>query len=304
MAGNSAVAGDIRVGLTLSDDIYLAPIFAAEKLGLFKKAGIEVKRSSIRDIAVGLEALTAGQVDIIDAPGPAAALATDQGLPGKIVVTNAAGFYGWTVVVRTGTGVRSIGVLDGKNVGITSVRSLAGMAISLAQDRAKIEFAVQAIGAGALVPMLRERKIDAIISPATLGLREVAGGRARIAYDLSLGKEQYTVSTLIASNAMMQKRPADLKAFLAARTAALIHMQANRKWTVDLLKEFANLSDTLLVEQMYDSIIRRMNAIGPTDAATLKAAINLAARAWKTPELSAINPANLFTNEFLPATGK
>ncbi len=300
----TATATEIRVGLTLSDDIYLAPIFAADKLGLFKKAGIEVKQSSIRDIAVGLEALTAGQVDIIDAPGPAAALATDEGLPGKIIVTNASGFYGWTIIVRAKTGLQSVGELNGKNVGITAVRSLAGMAASLAQDRAKITINIQALGAGALIPALRDNKIDAIISPAGLGLREVSGGRARIAYDLSLGKEMYTVSTLIASNAMMQKRSSDLKAFLAARSAALKHMQDNPKWALDMLKEYAHLTDTVLLDQMYKNIIRRMDVIGATNEATLKAALNLASRSWKAPKLGTINPANLFTNEFLPQAGK
>ena len=294
-----AQAGDVRVGLTLSDNVNLAPIFAAEKLGLFRSAGITVKRAPIRGINVGLEALAAGHVDIIDAPGPAAALDQDRKLAGKIVVTNASGFFGWTVVVNHKSGVQAMAELDGKKFAITTIRSLAGMAAFLAAERTRIKMDLQAVGAGALIPMLRDNRVSAVISPASLGLREVAGGGARIVYDLSLGNDPYTVSTLIASNAMISNRPSELRAFLAANSAALVHMQMNRKWSIDLLKEFANLTDTALVERMHDNIIRRMDPRGKTDPQALKNALALAATAWRLPNIAAVDPILLYTNEFI-----
>lgn len=294
-----ATAGDVRVGLTLSDNVYLAPIHAAEKLGLFRVAGINVKRAPIRGIAVGLEALAAGQVDIIDAPGPAAALDQDRKLPGKIVVTNASGFFGWTVIVNSSSGVQAIGELEGKTFAITTVRSLAGMAASLAAARSNIKIDLQAIGAGALIPSLRANKVDAVVSPAWLGLREVSTGGARIVYDLGLSPEPYTVSTLIASHAMIADKPSELRAFLAAISSALAHMQSNRKWSVELLKEVGNLTDTALVERMYDNIIRRMDLRGKTEPEALSNALSLAARAWNLPDIAAMDPDKLYTNDFL-----
>ncbi|MGE3247404.1 MAG: ABC transporter substrate-binding protein [Beijerinckiaceae bacterium] len=298
-AATGASASEIRIGITLADDIYLAPILAAEKLGLFKKAGIEVKRSPIRGIEVGIEALRANQVDMIDAPGPAVALASEKGLPGKIVVTSASGFFGWTVIVNKQSGYNALADLSGKKAGIATGRSLASMAAFLAMERGQIKFDVDAVGAGSLMPMLRQNEIQAAIGPAMLGLREVAGDRARIVYDLSLGQQRYTVSTLIATSEFIEKRPADLRAFLGAVAAALAHMQQNRKWSIDLLKEHANLVNTALVERMHDNIIRRMTPGEATDAKALKASMDLAARAWNLPEIANVDPGSLFTNDFL-----
>ncbi|MDP4594376.1 MAG: ABC transporter substrate-binding protein [Beijerinckiaceae bacterium] len=306
-------AGTIRFGATLADEIYLAPIFAAEKLGLFEKAGIVVTRSLTRSIPVGLEALAAGQVDIIDAPGPAAAIAksggdgaTDAdgiggpGLPGKIVATNAAGFFGWTVIVNAASGFQSLADLRGKKIGIGAAGSLAEMAAELAMERGKVDFDLQAVGAGALIPMLRQKSIDAVIGAAMLTHREVERKRARIAYDLGLGSQSYTVSTLIASNTLMQERPAELRAFLAALAQALERMQIDRKYSIELLKEYTNIADARIVERMFDNIIRRMTPGYGTDPAALKAAERLAARAWKVKGLEKVDPQSLFTNSFLP----
>lgn len=292
----------IHVGLSLSDDIYLAPIFAAGKLGLFKKAGLVVRRSIIRTLSGSVEALAAGHVDMIDAPAPAVAMLKDreQGLPGRIVATNAAGFYGWTVTVNSTSGYQSLADLRGKTIGIGATVSLAAMAATLAMERGKVDFKVEAVGAGALAPMLREGKLDGVVASAMISQREVHSGRSRIAYDLGVGEQTYAVSTLIASNALMEKRPAELRAFLAAVAQALVRMQADRKWAIDVLKEYANIPDAQLVERMYDNIIRRMKPGGATDLKALRAAEALAARAWHIKGLAWSDAQSLFTNDFVP----
>lgn len=295
----AALAGGIKVGITLADDIYLAPIYAAEQLGLFKSAGLAVKRIPIRNIEVGLEALAASQVDLIDAPGPAIALLGAEKLAGKIVATNASGFFGWTAIVKRSSGYLSLADLAGKKTGIGTDRSLASMAATLAMERGKVDFPVTAVGAGALIPMLRQGKIDAAISSAMLGLREVQSGRARIVYDLGLGTETYAVSTLIASNSLMQKRPEELRAFLRALSGALAHMQKDRKWSIELLKRYTSITDTELVTRMYDNIIRRMNPSYSTTPKSLFTAKALAARAWKTSELHGLDLTPHYTNTFL-----
>lgn len=292
----------IHVGISLADDIYLAPIFAAGKLGLFKKAGLVVRRSAIRSLSAGVEALAAGHVDMIDAPSPAVTIAKDKekGLPGKIVATNAEGFYGWTVIVKNDSAYQSLADLRGKTLGISAPASLAAMAATLAMERGKVDFTVQAVGAGSLIPMLRQRKLDAVVASAMVAQREVASKRARIAYDLGFGEETYAVSTLIASNALMAKRPAELRAFLAAVARALTRMQSDRKWSIEVLKEYANIVDIQLVERMHDNIIRRMKPGGATTSRALRSAEALAARAWDIKGLAWTDAQSLYTNDFVP----
>ena len=63
--------------------------------------------------------LAAGQADIIDASGPAAAQAFPGGNGGKLIAAAANGFFGWTVIARNG-GPQSIRELSGKMIGIIS----------------------------------------------------------------------------------------------------------------------------------------------------------------------------------------
>ena len=294
-----ASAAEIRIAFAISDDIFLAPVFAAEKLGYFRAAGVEIRRLNLRGVDAIQEALKSGQADIIDASGPAAAQAFPGGAGGKIVATAANGFYGWTIIVREEGSVLSVAELTGKSVGVSSTHSLSDMAALLTTQRNKVNFDIVTLGAGAIVPELRAGKIDAVLSSALLGLREVSANRARIVLDLSIDPDLRLVSGYVASTQMMEARPRDLRAFLNATFQALVHMKSNRKWSLDLLREYARISDNGYAERIYDNVIRAMSSDPETDPASLRAALALAAQAWKQPDLAEVDPAPLFTNEFV-----
>ncbi len=293
-----AAAAEIRIAFAISDDIYLAPVFAAERLGLFRDADIQIRRLNIRGAENIQQALKSGQADIIDASGPAAAQAFPGGAGGKIVAGAANGFYGWTVVSREDAVIPTIRQLAGKSVGVSSTHSLSDMAAQLTAENHSIKFDLVSLGAGAIVPELRAGKVDAIISSALLGLREVSAGRARIVFDLGLDHAPFLVSGYVASTRMIETRQRDLKAFIAATTQALTHMQSDRKWSIDLLKEYARITDNGYAERLHDTVIMNLNSDPQISAESLKEALDLAARAWKQPELAALPVAALFTNEF------
>jgi hypothetical protein len=90
-SGGVAAAKEIRIGLANGQSADYAPTFAAEKLGYFKAAGLDVKLIAFRGGAPAQEALTAGAADIITYFGPAVALAISKGTKQKMVGTIAAG---------------------------------------------------------------------------------------------------------------------------------------------------------------------------------------------------------------------
>ncbi len=292
-------SAEIRLAFAISDDIFLAPVFAAEQLGYFRAADIEVRRLNLRGADVVQQALKSGQADIIDASGPAAAQSFSGGTLGKIVATTANGFFGWTVIVREQGGAQSMSELAGKQIGISATHSLSDMAAQLTSERHKVKFEIVTRGAGAIVPELRAGTIDAVLSSALLGLREVSASRAHIVLDLGMDTDSYLVSGFVASTAMIETRQRDLRAFLNATFQALVQMKADRKWSLDLIKEYARISDTAYAERIYDNVIRSMNTDPETDPASLRAALALAARAWNQPELAEVDPSLLFTNEFV-----
>lgn len=296
-----AKAAEIRLAFAIADDIFLAPVFAAEKLGYFQSADIQIRRLNLFGAERIQQALKSGQADIIDVSGPAAAQAFPAGAGGKIIATASNGFYGWTVIVREENAGFSIADLAGKTLAISSTHSLSDMAAQLVSEKSNIRFEIIPLGAGSIVPELRAGKIGAVLSSALLGLREVSASRAQIILELGGDTEGRLVSAYAASTQMIETRPADLRAFLNATFQALTFMQSDRKWSVDLLKEYARISDTGYAERIYDNVIRAMSSDPATDAGSLRTVLALAARAWKQPELADVDPATLYTNEFVMA---
>jgi hypothetical protein len=99
---------------------------------------------------------------------------------------------------------------------------------------------------------------------------------------------------------MMQKRPDELRATLAAILEAVAYMKASREWTLTFLKEFAKSDNEALNEALYKQVVEHISPDGHIDAAWIGDGLQLAARAWDVPELAKIDAASLLTNEFLP----
>ncbi len=296
-----ASSAEIRLAFAISDDIFLSPVFAAERLGLFRDADIQLRRPQPAWRDTIQQALKSGQADIIDASGPAAAQAFPNGAGGKLIATAANGFYGWTVAAREDRSIPSIRDLAGKMVEFQRrIHSQTWPPSSQPRTTAS-SFDIVSLGAGSIVPELRAGKVEAIITSALLGLREVSANRARILFDLGADHAPFLVSGYVASTQTIETRRRDLRAFVAAISQALTHMQANRRWSIDLLKEYARISDTGYAELVYDAVIRNMNPNAQVSPESLKEALELAARAWKQPELAALPVAPLYTDEFITA---
>lgn len=290
---------EIRLAFSFADDIYLAPVLAAEKLDFYKAAGVAIRRVNVRGGAAALEALKAGQADIIDMSAPAAAIAVRDGASLRIVATKSGRFLGWTVSVKSDSPVRNLKDLNGRKLAIAATRGLPDMAALQFVRAAGVKPEIEAIGAGALIPSLRDGKADAILSPALIGLRETAAGRARILYDLGAGQQRAAVSTYVAANTLIEKQPRALRGFLAATFNALAYMKGNRAWSIGIIKELARIDDDAFAEQIFETVIARMSADGASSPETLRAALDLAAAAWRLPDIGKLDISSIHTNDFL-----
>src|ERR1700739_254503 len=82
----TAQADPVRIGFA-AESLDYAPAFAAERLGLFKKHGVEGRLIVFRGGAAAQEAMSAGAADIIAYFAPAVALAASKGIREKMVGT-------------------------------------------------------------------------------------------------------------------------------------------------------------------------------------------------------------------------
>lgn len=299
----ASLAKEIKIGFATGDSVDYAPAFAAEKLDRYKQAGLDVKLIAFRGGAAAQEALTAGAVDMITYFGPAVGLAVSKGTKEKMVATISAGNYGWNLIVRADSPVKSVKDLDGKTVGISSKASTSDMAALWVADNAGVSFKQAPLGAGALIPSLRGKQVDAIIFSALLTMREVIGGRARTIAEIGKDMPETMANVYVASQEMIDKRPDDLRAVLRVIYGTLAYMKENRAWSLEYLKDFAKSDDEKVTSALYDQIIPNLSADGRIEAKWIDDGLKLAARAWEQPELAKIKAETLFTNDFIPSVG-
>jgi NitT/TauT family transport system substrate-binding protein len=298
VAASSVNADPVRIGFA-AESVDYAPAWAAEKLGLFKKAGVEVKLITFRGGAAAQEALSAGSADIIAYFSPAVALAVSKGAREKMVGTVGAGHVGWNVIVKADSSFKTVKDLAGKKVGISAKATTSDMAALWVAENAGVKFQEIPLGA-ALAPALRSGQVDAVVFSAMITMREVEAGQARLLLDLTKEMPPTLANVYTASQDMIDKRPQDLRATLGAIYEALAYMRANRDWTLTYLKEFAKSDNEKLNEALYNHVIRELSPDGHIEKAWIETGLGIAARAWNMPELTKVDASALFSNDFHP----
>jgi NitT/TauT family transport system substrate-binding protein len=294
-----AQAEQVRIGFA-AESLDYAPAFAAERLGLFKKHGLDVKLIVFRGGAAAQEALGAGATDIIAYFAPAVALASSKGVREKMVGTVSAGHVGWNLIVKADSPIKTLQDLAGKKVGISAKATTSDMAALFIAEKAGVKFQEIPLGA-ALVPGLRSGQVDGIVFSALITLREIEGGQARSLIDLTTEMPPTLANVYVASQDMIDKRPQELRAALAAIYEALAYMRDNRDWTLGYLKEFAKSDNEKLNEQLYNHVIKELSRDGQIDKAWIANGLALASRAWDMPDLAKADPDPLYSNVFHPA---
>ena len=100
IAAQSAVADPVRIAFPATS-VDFAPAYVAEKIGLFKKANLDVKITVFRGGAAVQEAINADAADLISYFGPAVALAVSKGAKEKFVMAVLPATAGWACIVKT-----------------------------------------------------------------------------------------------------------------------------------------------------------------------------------------------------------
>ena len=295
----SACLGDpIRIAFP-ADSVDFAPAYVAQRIGLFKKSNLEVQITVFRGGAAVQEAMNAGAADLMSYFGPAVALAVSKGAKEKFVMAVLPGAAGWACIVKADSPIKAVKDLDGKKVGISSKASTSDMAALWMAERAGITVQQIPLGVG-LAPGLRSGQVDAIVFSALTTQREILSGRARLLVDIGKEMPPTLANGYVASQAMIDKRPADLRATLAALLEAAAYMRANRQWTLDFFREFAKSDDAALNETLYKQVVEQISPDGHINPAWLESGLKLAAQAWDVPELNNVDVQTLYSNEFLP----
>ncbi len=298
-----AARAEVRIGLSVSDNVVYAPLAAAEELGLFTQAGLAVRIIPLRGVAAAEEALASGHVDVIDHTIAYAGRAIANGADLRIIATATSGFYGWSLIVRQESPAQSVRDLVGKRIGVGARQSIADLAAQRLSDQTSASFELVPSGPGALVPALRSGDIEGLLFSAAVAQREVVAGNARTLLDLSNGADRTAIYGYSASRQAREMQGTELRALMGALNSATRHMQANRDWSVKFIRSYIKVSDGRLAEQLHDHVVAKLSSDGESDEEAVARTLALAARAWNAPALADLEPQRVFTNAFLSRDG-
>jgi ABC-type nitrate/sulfonate/bicarbonate transport system substrate-binding protein len=290
---------ELRFGLSVADNVVYAPVLAAEELGYFKAVNLSVRVVPLRGASAAGEALARGHVDLADYTIPYAARAVADGADLRVAATASNGFYGWSLIVRAESPVRTVRDLVGHRIGVGARQSISEMAARRLMDQTSATFQLEPTGPGAMIPALRTGAIDGLLFSAAVAQREVFSENARTILELSADEDRTAIYGYATSEAALEKKGPELRAFFEALRRATVAMQTDRVYSVRFIRQFIRVNDNQLAELLHDRVVARLSKTGESRPDSVARALSLAARAWDAPALADMPPERVFTNELL-----
>ncbi|HEY5064450.1 MAG TPA: ABC transporter substrate-binding protein [Xanthobacteraceae bacterium] len=236
----------------------IIPVNVGDKLGIFKKHGLDLKIVDFGGGSKMVQGLTAGAIDIGDGAGTEMAF-VGKGAPMLAVCesTGPAPFLG--VGVPWDSPVKTLEDLKGKTIGVSSPGSFSDWSgHQLAQHFGWGPNGVKtvAIGGGP-APIragLRAHLVDAVISTTALFLSFEETKEGRLIAPVSAFEGNVGSGALFASNKLIASHPDAIRAFIAGWIETVDYMRAHKAETVKIESAVNHFSENVMSRE-YDLTI-------------------------------------------------
>jgi ABC-type nitrate/sulfonate/bicarbonate transport system substrate-binding protein len=250
-----ASGAPLRVGKADASASHILPVNVAERLGMFKKHGLEVTISDFTGGSKLIQAMTAGSIDIGVAAGPLMALVA-KGAPILAICDDAPPIPFIGIAVPWDSPIRDVADLKGKRIGISSAGSLTDwLASELARQRGWGPNGVTEVTIGnsiaSIVAAFRTHTIDADI-PVTSDVFEMEEKQeARLLIPVSDYVGNVSAGTIYATNKLIASHPDAIRKFIAAWLETVEFIRTNKAETVKIESEVTGFSPAAMAKE-YD----------------------------------------------------
>ena len=300
--GSEAFAGGtLSVGKADANASPILPVNVADKLGLFKKHGLDVKISDFTGGSKLSQAMVAGSIDIGVGAGTEMAFVA-KGAPILAVCDDAPPIPFIGIAVPWDSPVHAVDQLKGKKIGISSAGSLTDwLARELAHHEGWGPDGVTRVaignGAVAVLAAFRTNAIDADISVTSniFNWEEKKEGRLLIPVSNYVGN--IAAGTIYATQHLIATDPDALRSFLAAWLETIDYMSKHKAETVKIESEVTGYSESVMAKE-YDitnSMFSKDCKFDADSLANLKQAFIDQKLVESPPDMS-----KLYTEAFLP----
>lgn len=253
----------VRIGVPTKT--YYPTIIAetAIRQKLFEKEGIKCELTIYRSGAEGFEALAAGAADLVQNSTSSVAAGLKRGVNARCVANVANGYYGWQLVVKTDSPIKSPADLAGKKVGITSAGSGTDILALWTVAQHKVQFTRVPLGGGGLVPNLLTGNIDATVLYSPLTYKVVDEKVARTIIDYGQAVPPHSTGSWIATDKVIKERPEVVQKALNALFGGVGYLSDdnNRTSAIKLISEIDEIPDNIAAREL-DGNIKLLSRTG------------------------------------------
>jgi NitT/TauT family transport system substrate-binding protein len=296
----AAQAETLRLGKAQANQFAFVPADVGVAAGIFGKRGIALEISAFGGDAKMMQALTAGSLDIALGGGPALATIV-KGAPMTAVAAGADAPNTIMLVVLKNGPIKTVEDLKGRAVSVSTAGSLTywlTQQLSRAQGWGDDGIKITPLGLSeAQIAALKTHQVDGVTTDSVTVDKFVETGAGYVLVKFGDRVKDFHVHVVYASNDLIAKNPAALKAFLAGWLEAIAYMRSHRDETIAIAAKEMNVSAAVAAAS-YDDTVPILN---PTGHFNSKALDVLATSFVETNALpSKPDMSKLLTEAYLP----
>ncbi|HTV37037.1 MAG TPA: ABC transporter substrate-binding protein [Xanthobacteraceae bacterium] len=291
----------LTVGKAAPNADPIIPVNVGEKLGIFKRHGLDLKIVDFNGGSKMATAMAAGSIDIGDGAGTEMALVA-KGVPMTAICESTGPIPFLGVGVPYDSPIHSIAELKGKKIGFSSAGSLTDW---LTKELVRKEgWGPQGVvpvaignGAGNIISAFTAHLIDADIGVTSLFLAMEEKKTGRLLFPVSEYEGNLASGTVFASNNLIKNNPGAVRAFVAAWIETIDYMRAHKAETAKIESGITGFSESVMAKD-YDLTIGMFTKDCRFDTESL----NTLKRSFADLKLLPTTPdmSTLYTEAFIP----
>jgi NitT/TauT family transport system substrate-binding protein len=291
----------LAVGKAAANAEAIIPVNVGDRLGIFKKHGLDLKIVDFTGGSKMVQALTAGSIDIADGDGSQMAFVA-KGVPMMAVCENATTLPYTSIGIPWDSAIKTKDDLKGKKIGVSAAGSMTDW---LAQEFARKQGWKQddimrvMIGSGSsAAAAFHDHQIDAYIGGTTTFLAMAEKQAGRVLFPVSDYVGHMASGTLYASNRLIETNPDAIRAFLAGWLETTAFIRTHKAESVKIQSAVTGFSESVMAQE-YDIVKDMYSADCKFDAeslATLRRSFIDLKTLSEPPDMS-----KLYTEAYIPA---
>ena len=239
----------LTVGKASANADPIIPVNIGEKVGIFRKHGLDLKIVDFTGGAKMVQALTAGAIDIGDGAGTEMAHVA-KGAPMIAICETASTFPFLGVGVPENSPAKHVADLKGKAIGVSTAGSLTDwlakrLALHQGWDAANLKTVAIGNASAGIIAAFRTGQVDADIGEGALFLSMAENKAGRLLAPVTDFQGSAVSGALFASTKLIESNPGAIRALLAGYVETLDWIRAHKAETVKIKGELRHYSEAV-----------------------------------------------------------